>query len=296
VQPHTGLTLDNRTATAGPGGDRRIVVRRTFGEATVRVFGGLPAGDKEEIVDVTVPRPADWFARALKEALERRGIRVDGRGRGVRWPEPPAAGPGCVPLGEVTSPALRDLVVALMKPSQNLETDLLFAHLGELRRPPDAPAWRTSEDSAVSALGDFLRGNGLPAAEVRFEEGSGLSRNNLATANATVALLDFMARHRAAPDFTVALPVAGVDGTLRRRLVDTPAAGNVRAKTGSLRWAYSLSGHVVSAAGEPLVFSLMLNRYVAPPGRTARGELDDIAVMLARFAGRSAPSDPTAPR
>ena len=174
-----------------------------------------------------------------------------------------------------------------MKSSQNLETDLIFAHLGEVARAPAAPAGQTSEQSAVVALQDFLRQNGLPADEVRFEEGSGLSRNNLTTANATVGLLKFMVAHRAASDFVTSLPVAGVDGTLRRRMKGTPAEGNVRAKTGSLRWANSLSGYVTSAAGERLVFSLMLNRSVAPPGRNAREDLDAVAVMLAGFAGRS---------
>jgi len=66
----------------------------------------------------------------------------------------------------------------------------------------------------------------------------------------------------------------------------TPAEGNVRAKTGSLRWAHSLSGYVTTAAGERLVFSLLLNRNVTPPGRGAGEDLDDIAMMLARYAGR----------
>jgi serine-type D-Ala-D-Ala carboxypeptidase/endopeptidase (penicillin-binding protein 4) len=70
----------------------------------------------------------------------------------------------------------------------------------------------------------------------------------------------------------------------------TPAEGNVRAKTGSLRYANSLSGYVTTAAGEPLVFSLMLNRNGnQPAGRNVREELDDIAVLLARFSGKSGP-------
>jgi D-alanyl-D-alanine carboxypeptidase/D-alanyl-D-alanine-endopeptidase (penicillin-binding protein 4) len=66
----------------------------------------------------------------------------------------------------------------------------------------------------------------------------------------------------------------------------TPAAGNVRAKTGTLRWAHSLSGHVTTAAGEKLLFSLMLNRFNPDPGSSARADLDTIAVELASFKGR----------
>ncbi len=287
VQPHTGLVLDNEVGTSAAGSTPVLRVRRLVGETRVHVFGEVPLGGRAANVDVTVPRPADWLAAGLKAALERRGIAVAGRVRSVRWPEPPASNPGYVRLGEVVSPPLRELVARFMKPSQNLETDLVFAHVGELRRTPADPAWRSSEDLAVAALQEFLQRQGLPAAEVRFEEGSGLSRNNLTTANATVALLTVMTQHRAADVFLAALPIAGVDGTLRRRMKGTAAEGNVRGKTGSLRYANSLSGFVTTAAGERLVFSLMLNRYTARlPDREAREELDNIAVMLASFAGR----------
>ena len=139
----------------------------------------------------------------------------------------------------------------------------------------------------MGALRDFLQRSGLPADEVRFDEGSGLSRNNLTSANATLALLTFMAKHREADAFLASLPIAGVDGTLRRRLRGTAAEGNVRAKTGTLRWANSLSGYVTSEAGERLAFSVMLNRSIVPPGRFGRDDVDAIALMLARFSGRS---------
>lgn len=290
MQPETGLVLDNRTTTIAQGGKRRLEAVRLAGEQVVHVFGELPVGDKAEILEVPVPRPAAWFAAALREALARKGIRVEGGARSVRWPDAPAAGATSVKLGEVVSPPLRELVTALMKPSQNLETDLLFAHLGEVRRVADAPAVpgaRTSEEYGVAALQEFLKKHGLPAAEVRFEEGSGLSRNNLTTANATVALLKFMATHREAKGFGESLPIAGVDGSLKRRMKGTAAEGNVRAKTGSLRYANSLSGYVTTAAGERLAFSLMLNRSVPPAGRTAREDLDEVAVLLAQFSGRS---------
>ena len=238
------------------------------------------------MVEMPVPQPAEWFiARALKEALQQNGIVVDGRARSVSWPAPaPVAN---VHLGEVTSRPLGELVRDFMKPSQNLEADLIFEHTGEMTRATNAPPWQTSEDCALAALDQFLVTNGLPAGDVHFDEGSGLSRNNLTTANATVALLQFMAKHRAGREFIDALPVAGVDGTLHRRMTNTLAFQNVHAKTGTLRWANSLSGFVTTAASEHLAFSLMLNRYVPPPEGKRAAELDAIAVMLAGFSGRT---------
>jgi D-alanyl-D-alanine carboxypeptidase/D-alanyl-D-alanine-endopeptidase (penicillin-binding protein 4) len=285
--PHTGLAIDNRVVTQTNSGPAYVEVRRIFSENTLRVFGTVPPGTNV-VIEVPVPRPAQWFANALKEALQRRGIRVDGTARSVRWPEPSPVAAHWTELASITSPPMRDLVRDFMKPSQNLETDLIFGYVGERLRRPGTPAWRTTEQLAVDALEAFLQTNALPIRELKFEEGSGLSRNNLVTANLTVGLLQVMARHPAANDFLTSLPVAGVDGTLRRRMKGTPAEGNVRAKTGTLRWVNALSGQVTTAAGERLAFSLLLNRNVAAPGRSGRDELDAVAVMLSRFAVRSA--------
>jgi D-alanyl-D-alanine carboxypeptidase/D-alanyl-D-alanine-endopeptidase (penicillin-binding protein 4) len=139
---------------------------------------------------------------------------------------------------------------------------------------------------ALEALREFLVRAGVDPAEVRFEEGSGLSRNNLLTARATVGLLAAMARHPAANDFEASLPVAGRDGTLRTRLRGTAAEGNVKAKTGTLRWANAVSGYVTTAGGERLAFALLLNRHAPEVGApSAREELDQIVALLAAYAG-----------
>jgi D-alanyl-D-alanine carboxypeptidase/D-alanyl-D-alanine-endopeptidase (penicillin-binding protein 4) len=280
VDPFTSLQIDNQTVTATNKAPRQIIARRFRGENVVHLFGALPAGGEPEIVEEPVPRPAEWFVAALKSALQENGIMVDGAARVVAWPSsPPVANEK---IGEISSPPLSEVLAGFLKPSQNLETDLIFEHTGETLRPPDSPPWVTSEECALVALHKFLATNGLPARDVHFDEGSGLSRNNLTTANASVALLQFMARQPAASTWETALPIAGVDGTLRRRMKNTPAAGNVHGKTGTLRWVNALSGYVTNAAGEKLVFSLMLNRYDSPPDRKRTDELDDIAVMLAR--------------
>ena len=126
----------------------------------------------------------------------------------------------------------------------------------------------------------FLGEAGSRDGEVLLEEGSGLSRGALVTPNATIELLRFMHRHRFTATFKECLPVAGVDGTLRGRMKGTAAFRNARAKTGTLRHVNTLSGYVMTAAGEQLAFSLMLNNYA---GQGARAALDTIVVMLAEL-------------
>jgi D-alanyl-D-alanine carboxypeptidase/D-alanyl-D-alanine-endopeptidase (penicillin-binding protein 4) len=97
-----------------------------------------------------------------------------------------------------------------------------------------------------------------------------------------------MSRHRHFQVWLDAQPVAGVDGTLRGRLRGTMAAGNLRAKTGTISNVSALSGYVTTAAGERLVFSIIVNHYTDAPGVPPRTNfLDAVASLLASFAGRS---------
>ncbi|HXP59677.1 MAG TPA: D-alanyl-D-alanine carboxypeptidase/D-alanyl-D-alanine-endopeptidase, partial [Dongiaceae bacterium] len=292
LMPATGyLALSNRTETVPKGQRRAVSLYRLPNENVVYAFGQTPLEDPGSAEEVTLHNPAGLFIAFFGEALARHGITVSGRLRTLNWLDRQADPLYCsrmVELGALESPLLRDLAREVLKPSQNLYADLLLAHLGESQRTAATPAGRTSEDLGISQLDAFLAQAGVKGGEVFFNEGSGLSRENLTTPNATVALLRFMSRHPCGKIFLEALPIAGVDGTLKGRMRNTPAAGKVRAKTGSLRWATSLSGYVTTAAGERLAFCLMLNRYhSADPARPARAEVDAIAVMLAGLTARS---------
>ena len=76
------------------------------------------------------------------------------------------------------------------------------------------------------------------------------------------------------------MPVAGVDGTLRLRMLDTPAAGRVRAKTGTLSGVSALAGYVETAEGEPLAFAFLMQNFVGSSGPW-RDLQDRMAVRLA---------------
>src|SRR5437762_12553935 len=94
-----------------------------------------------------------------------------------------------------------------------------------------------------------------------------------------------MSKHRYASICRDALPMAGVDGTLRNRMRGTPAEHSLRAKTGSLSSAACLAGYLTTAAGEKLAFSIMVNNY--PKDVEPRLIcIDPIAVLLASYAGK----------
>lgn len=286
-QPGHGLTLDNRVVTGPAESAPALRVLRFPGETTVRVLGTIPVAAQPRVLEATVPRPAEWYAAELVAALRGAGIAVEGRARGVRWPEKPEEPRAPVILGAVPSAPVREMVRVMMKDSNNLRASLLFDLAGELTRLPDTPAWRTSEELGAADLQAFLRERGIPAAEAILEEGSGLSRNNLVSPAVIVALLQRMAEHREAAAWLDALPVAGVDGSLRARFRGGPAEGKVRAKTGTLRWAHSLSGYVDTVGGARLAFAVMLNRHRVQPGAPeARAEIDALVERLVAYGGR----------
>ena len=284
----TWLAFSNRTETVEKGTTRKLHFYHPLCQNVIYVSGQMAVDDVGYTNEVTFHNPAALFVSYFKQALARQGIKVTGNARSVNWLDREAQPIDCnklVELGSVESLPLRDIAREVQKPSQNLYTDLLLAHVGEQARVDDTPGDMTSEDLGIRELNKFLANVGIKRGETIFEEGSGLSRDNLTSPNATVTLLQFMNRHKFAQVYLDALPIAGVDGTLKSRMKGTPAAGNVRAKTGTLRWANSMSGHVTEAAGEHLLFSLMVNRYYE--SRPARGDLDTIGVLLASFTGRT---------
>jgi D-alanyl-D-alanine carboxypeptidase/D-alanyl-D-alanine-endopeptidase (penicillin-binding protein 4) len=187
------------------------------------------------------------------------------------------------------SPPFNLIAAQTLKPSQNLYTELILRTLGKVPPPPATSetatrVW-TSESAGLEVVKNFLKDAGVNPASLVLSDGSGLSRNDMISAEATLQLLIHMSRHTYSKDFSDALPIAGVDGTLRNRMRGTVAENNVRAKTGSLSSAASLSGYLTTASGERLAFSIMVNNYpeeVEPRSMC----IDPIVILLASFAGK----------
>ena len=285
--PATALvTIHDRTTTTPRGSRRELSVHRPLGQNVLEISGSLPLDDRGYTASVAVSDPALMFATMLRQSLERRGVTFTGRTRTVGWRERERAPLDVSTLTEVgarQSPPLSVIAAQTLKPSQNLYTELLLRALGKATA---TDARQSSEAAGLAAVRKFMQGVGVEERQLNLLDGSGLSRGNLVTADAAVRLLVHMNRHPHGAAFRAALPVAGVDGTLRNRMRGTAAASNVRAKTGTLSSANSLAGYLYTAAGERLVFALMINN--PPRDLDARTNfLDAVAVLLASFAGRS---------
>ncbi|HEY0544330.1 MAG TPA: D-alanyl-D-alanine carboxypeptidase/D-alanyl-D-alanine-endopeptidase [Pyrinomonadaceae bacterium] len=279
------VTFTNRTTTTARGTKRELSVYRGLGENVFELGGSLPLGDPGWSGSIAAPHPALVFTYMLRASLAGRGVMVTGRSRTIDAHERAGVPLQTNALTEITnlqSPPLSEIAAQTLKPSENLYAELVLRSLGNTVR---TDAKLTSEEAGVEAVKAFLREAGAETSLLVLTDGSGLSRRDLVTAETTLKLLAYMDRHRYAKAFRDALPIAGVDGSLRNRMKGTLAANNVRAKTGTLPTIATLSGYVTSAAGERLVFSILINNYPDTTG-SRRSYIDEIAVLLASFNGK----------
>ena len=298
--PDPLLAIVNQVVTSPKGQRRNISVYRELGKDTVTISGSIPIDDRGYTGGIGISHPAMLFVYLLRSALSQKGVVITGKTR-VFGPSDQVGSGGTsfnkltssstsdtkLEIASLESPPFSRVAAQTLKPSQNLYTELILRTLGRVSpAPPTADGSETSEELGLEAVKTFLKTVGIRPESLVLSDGSGLSRNDMITADASVQLLTFMSRHRFADVFREALPIAGVDGTLRNRLKNTPAENNLRAKTGSLSSAASLAGYVTTLAGEKLVFSIMVNNYPSDvePRLVC---IDPIAVLLAGFAAKS---------
>jgi serine-type D-Ala-D-Ala carboxypeptidase/endopeptidase (penicillin-binding protein 4) len=176
-------------------------------------------------------------------------------------------------LAEHISLPLLDDIRVTNKTSQNLHAELALRLAGKQR------TGFGSFESGLAAEKEFLLQAGLKDDEFIFLDGSGLSRRDLVTPAATVQLLLYAVRQPWGAAFEESLPVSGVDGSLSDRFQNTPAAGLIHAKTGSLSHVNALSGYGQTQKGRKFVFSILCNNHNQPSAK-ALAAIDAVVQLL----------------
>jgi len=251
------------------GDDETVSLLREPGSNDVRLAGRVPLGGKWE-GRLAVGDPALCAARVFAEVIEARGVRVMG---GVSTSSAPLPSDARV-LATHDSPSMAEIVRVVNKKSQNLHAEMLLRLVG-LKVKGEG-----STEKGHEAVADLAKRLGVPDAGWGLADGSGLSGADLLTPRGLVALLAVMDRHPHAAAFRDSLPIAGVDGTLEKRMKGTPAEGRVAAKTGTLRLAHALAGYVTTVRGERLAFAIVVNNHEGK-SREAVAAIDAIAAALA---------------
>ena len=275
------------TAVTGGGGGR-VRISRDDPTLPISIEGSLSPNGSEVWRQMTVQDPPRFAASILKTVLEERGIVVMGTvatvtdaaastvtARSLWAPGVDAKRTGARIVATHHSPPLLDYLKIVNKRSHNLFADLTLKTLGRM----------------VDGQGSFAAGSAVVhrflANEVKTDtlgvvmhDGSGLSALSRVSAATFVDVLKHMSRTPLWDPYWETLPEAGNPRELRR-MYRTPAAGNLRAKTGTIEHVSALSGIVRSANGERILFSIIAND--VPSTGSAKVIEDRIGVELASF-------------
>jgi D-alanyl-D-alanine carboxypeptidase/D-alanyl-D-alanine-endopeptidase (penicillin-binding protein 4) len=252
------------------GGGARLGFRK-FGDGTIQANGsiGARAGTRKYVY--IVEDPASFTTGAFRNALIARGITVDGS---VRLGKAP---PNASKVASLLSPPLASMIAAMNRESINHYAELLFRNAA---RGPKRDAIGTVAN-ASSLLNTFFASKiGADTTHLVFADGSGLSTLDRVTPRAQVQLLGYAHRASWGPWLHSSLPVAGDSELLKRRMRNTPAEGNLHAKTGTTNEVVALAGYVTAVNGEVLAFSFLYNgrdRWIA------KSMIDVMSESLADF-------------
>jgi serine-type D-Ala-D-Ala carboxypeptidase/endopeptidase (penicillin-binding protein 4) len=287
--------LDDAMTPVAPGAIAHPGIERAPGSMLVRAWGTAPPAGVN--VSLAVADPAQFTAVAFKQALRGRGVIVNGiaesrhkdaQGTGdfAAERELPlhltrsALGSVAAPVEEhrvlgahISVPVVQDITV-INKTSQNLHAELLLRLLGKVE------GTEGSFEEGARVVRAFLTDDaGVADGDFFLYDGSGVSPDDRMAPRAFTKLLVYAARQPWGEEWRATLPVAGVDGTLEGRFKNTPLAGRMWAKTGTLNEVTGLSGYVRAASGRTVSFSILVNG--RRPGSDAEAQaIDRIAEAI----------------
>ncbi len=201
----------------------------------------------------SVPNPTLYFVTVLKETLEKEGIRISGKPGDADEIKPISNPETWREIAVHNSPPLSQLVEVCLKNSQNLYAEHFFKTVGAKEYGVG------SLQTGAAAVKDILFRHGCDFDRQYLADGSGLSRENRLSADALTNVLQAINQSPFAEELNEALPLAGVDGTLERRMRGTGAYKHVRAKTGTLSGVRALSGYIYAKSGKTYLFAMIAN-------------------------------------
>jgi len=286
VEPNYGYARFVNRSTTTSGGSIREGYDRALSDNVFTVTASVPVG-RTETEDLSVVNPTAYFVSTLVGVLEERGIDVAGAPVDVdEWGRRPRY-ELLARIATHTSPPLADIIKETNESSNNVYAEHLLRTLGAyVYEGVDLPTG--SAFAGYEASKPFLERVGVDPESFRVADGSGLSALNRLTPVGLVGVLRGMYQHadRATREaFWNSLAVGGYTGTIRNRYGSGDARGNVRAKTGYISGARTLSGYVRSASGDVLAFSLLCNNYTVSTSTVNRAQ-DQIVELLADYEGR----------
>jgi D-alanyl-D-alanine carboxypeptidase/D-alanyl-D-alanine-endopeptidase (penicillin-binding protein 4) len=254
-----------------------IDVIRERGTNVITVSGKFRKDADSLITYATVQNPTQFAMLVLKNRLEKRGIRVNGYAIDIDDYERTINYSDLELLFTSYSENLGEIIKVINKNSQNFFAEQLLKTIGLEK------LGFGSVTNGVMAVKEMFADIGLNPENIVMADGSGLSHINMVTPRQVVELLKYMySNKKVYSEFYNSLPIAGVDGTLGKRMKNTTAENVVRAKTGYISHVRSLSGYAVTGDNEPIAFSMIANNFSVPV-KLAENIQDLVCLRLTNF-------------
>ncbi|RJP34486.1 MAG: D-alanyl-D-alanine carboxypeptidase/D-alanyl-D-alanine-endopeptidase [Candidatus Omnitrophota bacterium] len=232
--------------------EQGIAIKREPESRELRVSGAIRSGNRSTR-STSVPNPTLYFVTVCNDVLEAEGIQIHGSPRDGDEVNPLPDLDSCRLVHRYSSPPFSQLAEVCLKDSQNLYAEHFLKTLGAVEYG------KGSLRTGAAAVKDVLFRHGCDFDEQYIADGSGLSRENRLSARALVRVLQAMDRSSHAQLFYDSLPLAGVDGTLEKRMRGSAAYRRVHAKTGTLSGVRALSGQIRAKSEKTYFFSILAN-------------------------------------
>lgn len=253
------IVLLNNVTAAANNERTSIDVYRERGTNVITVSGTFRKNSDSLITYSTVMNPTQFMIIAFKNRLEQRKIRVNGYSFDIDDYDREINYNDLDLLFTWYSEPLREIIKVINKGSQNFFAEQLLKTIGLEKKGFGSAA------NGIAVLKELFSEIGLNPENIVMVDGSGLSYINMVTPRQIVDLLKYIySNNKIYPDFFNSLPIAGVDGTIGKRMNNTSAENNVRAKTGFISHVRSLSGYAFTGDSEPVAFSIIANNFNVP--------------------------------
>lgn len=259
------LSLESAASTVTAGDATNLQLEHRINSRSFRLYGSIPAGAPAWTARVGIDDPADYAATVFAQMLRNRGVTVGGSAKVRHQPvldqtslnAATAANDMVVatwgkPLADLVPPPIAEQIALINKPSQNLYAELLLRRISRMNGSG-------SVEDGLKLERDLLLKAGVPAEGFDLYDGSGMSTYNRVSPRAMLALLRWGTAQSWGQTWLASFPIAGRDGTLKRRFVGSALEGRISAKTGTLNATNALSGTLVSATGRKLTFAFFAN-------------------------------------
>lgn len=251
--PADVVRIENNAVTGSASSRSWLKVERTVDEdggVTLVLSGNVPLDADVSRIYRSVGDPTAHFISVFKTILAERGIVVTGSMRRGELPD------GANLLARHASDPLATVLADMNKRSSNIMAEHVLRAVGAA-----STGEQGSTEAGIEVMRQYLAGLGIPDEEFNLVNGSGLSRDvRLRASHITAVLVDQWHDRRTGPEFVASMAIAGVDGTLRRRL-DSDSAGLMRGKTGSLNSVYCLAGYLHGGDGRVYAFAFLVNGF-----------------------------------